>query len=411
VALTVLDELHRFLDEHLPGGWSEAKRSGDSEQVAVLAETLDNPAFVRLLGRAGWVAPQLDPAHGGRGLGEHEARAAMEELDRWQVPHVPRGSGLPLAAPTIIQWASEPTKRRLLPPLVSGEERWCQLFSEPGAGSDLASLASSAVRDGDEWVVNGQKVWTTYGHESELGMLLARTDPGVAKHQGITYFAVDMRAPGVEVRPLVQMTGEHEFNEVFLTEVRIPDLLRISPIGDGWGAAQTTLQAERFALSGVRRKRRARDEILGGKTIDDVLALATQAQAQAPGMDDGVRRDRTVQEVIRSRVLALTSQRFRTPGSGRPVGPIGSITKITKASANQSLQVLAVELRGAAGQAWEAGDTASPGFVRELLRTRANSIEGGTSEIQRNIVGERVLGRPREPDPWKGVAWDEVPRS
>jgi alkylation response protein AidB-like acyl-CoA dehydrogenase len=207
------------------------------------------------------------------------------------------------------------------------------------------------------------------------------------------------------------MTGEHEFNEVFLTDVRIPDLLRISPVGDGWGAAQTTLQAERFALSGIRRKRRARDEILGGKTIDDVVALATQAEARAPGTGDEGRRDRIVQEVVRSRVLALTSQRLRTPGSGRPDGPIGSITKITKASANQSLQVLAIELRGAAGQAWELDDTVSSGFVRELLRTRANSIEGGTSEIQRNIVGERVLGLPREPDPWKGAAWHEVPRS
>ncbi len=268
------------------------------------------------------------------------------------------------------------------------------------------------MRDGDEWIVNGQKVWTTYGHESELGMLLARTDPGVAKHQGITYFVVDMHASGVEIRPLVQMTGEHEFNEVFLTDVRIPDLLRISPVGDGWGAAQTTLQAERFALSGARRKRRARDEILGRQDRRRRAGPGgTDTGRSSPALRD-VRRDRTVEELVRSRRPG--PHLAAVPDAG--LGPSRRSHRLD----HQDRQGLGQPV-AAAG--WRSSSSArpvrrgrpttpsSPGFVRELLRTRANSIEGGTSEIQRNIVGERVLGLPREPDPWKGVAWKEVPRS
>jgi len=366
---THLDELRAFLDEHPYDG--------------------DNPAFVRALGEAGWVAPHWAPEHGGRGLTGEQALEVYAVLDERELPRQPRGSGFVLAAPTILQHSEEATKRRFLPPIASGAERWCQLFSEPGAGSDLASLATTAVRDGDEWIVNGQKVWTTYGHESEMAMLLARTDPTAAKHAGITYFGMDMRAPGVEIRPLVQMTGETEFNEVFLTDVRVPDLFRISPVHDGWAATQTTLGAERFALSGVRKKKKASDEILGGKTIADVLAMA------------GDRTDARARHYIANRVLELTTARRLH----------GSATKIAKARTNQELQLLAVEQLGARATAWEADDDEAPGFIRELLRTRANSIEGGTSEIQRNIVGERVLGLPREPDPFKGQPWREVPRS
>ena len=208
------------------------------------------------------------------------------------------------------------------------------------------------------------------------------------------------------------MTGEHEFNEVFLTDVRVPDLLRISPVGDGWGAAQTTLQAERFALSGVRRKRRARDEILGGKTIDDVLALATQAEAEAPGTGDDVRRDRIVQEVVRS----------RGPGPHLAAVPHAGLRPARRPDRldHQDHQGLGQPVvAGPGGRApWRRGPgvggrrhRSAPASCASCSRTRANSIEGGTSEIQRNIVGERVLGLPREPDPWKGVAWDEVPRS
>ncbi|MGI9646107.1 MAG: acyl-CoA dehydrogenase family protein [Ilumatobacteraceae bacterium] len=386
---------------------------GRDELLALIEELLerkrrgaDNPAIVRELGRRGWVAPHFAPEFGGRGISRADAQAALTLLAEHDVPHVPRGAGLPLAAPTIDRWATDETKRRLLPPLVTGEERWCQLFSEPGAGSDMASLATTAVRDGDEWIVTGQKVWTTLGHESEMAMLIARTDPDAPKHKGISYFGLDMRAPGVEIRALVNMAGQREFNEVFLTDVRVPDLNRISPVGEGWAAAMTTLGAERFALSGARKKRKASDEILGGKPFDEVRAMAEERGLGA------VDRDRLVQRYVAGQTLSLTTQRARAhAAAGREPGPEGSITKIAKASSNQRLQELAIDLLGADATAWAHGDDAAADWVVQFLRTRANSIEGGTSEIQRNIVGERVLGLPREPDPYKGQPWRDVPRS
>ena len=398
-----VEELRRFLATSLPDGWIAAAEAGDHATVRRLRHDLDIRAFVATLGAAGWVTPHWPVEHGGRGEDEGTARAAFDLLDRWSVPRVPRGVGLVLAAPAIRAFASEATKRLLLPPIVTGRQQWAQLFSEPNAGSDLASLATSAVRDGDGWVVNGQKVWTTLGHEADVGMLLARTDPAAPKHRGITYFGLDLHTPGVEVRPLVQMTGETEFSEVFLTGVVVPDLHRISAVNEGWAATHTSLSAERVNLSGPTTRQRASRGILGGKTVDEVLALAAAVGAAA----DPVRRDHVATAYVESRLLTLTVERS---AAGRQAGPAGSITKISKARSNQALQELAMELRGAAAQAWVDGDAEAAGYVREFLRTRANSIEGGTSEIQRNIVGERVLGLPPEPDPWKGRPWKDVPR-
>ncbi len=401
-------ELEMQLMGLLPEEWWDAVAEGDDDRLDGLKAAIDNPAIVRALGEAGWVAPHYAIEHGGRGLSVSQAQQALGLLDWFEVPRVPRGSGLPLAAPTIQQWSIDETKQRLLPPLVAGVERWCQLFSEPGAGSDMASLATTAVRDGDEWVVNGQKVWTTFGHESEMAMLIARTDPDQPKHKGITYFGLDMRAPGVEVRPLVNMAGQLEFNEVFMTDVRIPDVLRISPVGDGWSAAMTTLGAERHALSGARKKRRSSDEILGGKPYAEVAAMG----AVTGSLGSAIGRDRLVVDYVSDRLLSLTSQRARArAAAGQPAGPEGSVSKIAKAAANQRLQESAIGMLGAAAIAWDVGDTEAASWIEQFLRTRANSIEGGTSEIQRNIVGERVLGLPREPDPFRGVPWRSVPRS
>lgn len=400
------DELRALLATLLPKGWIDAATNGDEDALAAHKRQVDNPTIVRALGEAGWVAPHFAPGRGGRGLNRDDAQAALTMLSTLEVPHVPRGSGLPLAAPTINQWADDETKARLLPPLVSGEERWCQLFSEPGAGSDMASLATTAMRDGDEWIVNGQKVWTTFGHESEMAMLIARTDPDQPKHKGITYFALDMRAPGVEVRPLINMAGQLEFNEIFLTDVRIPDLHRISPIGEGWAAAMTTLGAERHALSGIRKKRKSSDEILGGKPFDEVAGMAI-SKGIGP-----LERQRLAADYMAGRTLMLTSQRAKArAAAGHAAGPEGSISKIAKAQSNQALQVSAMAFLGADAMAWTEGDSDAAAWVEQFLRTRANSIEGGTSEIQRNIVGERVLGLPREPDPFKGQPWRQVPRS
>lgn len=402
------DDLESLLQTLLPSGWLEAVRSSDDDALQQLKTEIHNPTVVARLGDEGWIAPHFDIEHGGRGLSRLEARSALTLLTVWEVPHVPRGSGLLLAAPTIQQWSSDETKRRLLPPLLSGEERWCQLFSEPGAGSDMASLATTAIRDGDEWVVNGQKVWTTFGHEAERAMLIARTDPSAPKHAGITYFGLDMRSPGVEVRQLVNIAGQVEFNEVFLTDVRVAEIDRISPVGDGWKAAMTTLGAERHALSGVRKKRKSSDEILGGKPFAEVLLMAQER---------GLTNDAHVRQALMAaytsdRLLAWTAQRARDRASaGQQVGPEGSISKIAKAAANQRLQELAIGLLGADAVAWPEADAEAGEWNVQFLRTRANSIEGGTSEIQRNIVGERVLGLPREPDPFKGAAWRDIPRS
>ena len=399
-------ELEELLRRLLPTGWEGSVRAGRDDEVQRLKETVDNRSIVAELGRAGWVAPHYAREHGGRGLSRTDAKEALSLLVAWEVPHVPRGSGLPLAAPTIQQWASDEAKRRFLPKLLTGEERWCQLFSEPGAGSDMASLATTAVRDGDEWIVNGQKVWTTFGHESEMAMLIPRTDPDQPKHAGITYFGLDMRAEGVEVRALINMAGQREFNEVFLTNVRIPDADRISPVGEGWAAAMTTLGAERHALSGTRKKRKASDEILGGKPFAEVRAMAGSRELSDPS------RQKIVSAYISDRLLAMTAERARArAASGQPAGPEGSITKIAKASTNQRLQELALDLLGPDATAWDLDDEEAKEWTTQFLRTRANSIEGGTSEIQRNIVGERVLGLPREPDPFKGANWRSVPRS
>ncbi|WP_419928894.1 acyl-CoA dehydrogenase family protein [Candidatus Poriferisocius sp.] len=392
-------ELVTLVESLVPADWLDAARHGDEERLVSAKAGTDNPAIVRALGEAGWTAPHFPDDAGGRGLPRNEAEAVYRLLDTWEIPRTPRGSGMPLAAPTILEWSSDETKRRLLPPLATGEERWCQLFSEPGAGSDLASLATTAVRDGDEWVVNGQKVWTTFGHQSEMAMLIARTDPDAPKHKGITYFGLDMRADGVEVRSLVNMAGQVEFNEVFMTDVRVPDRCRISPIGEGWAAAMTTLGAERHALSGSKKKRRAGDEILGGKPLAEIL---TRAQSGGVASEAAVRQ-RLARAHADSWTLGQNTRRFQ--------GPQGSITKIAKATGNQQLQELAMEILGADALAWESGDADAADWIEQFLRTRGNSIEGGTSEIQRNIVGERVLGLPREPDPFKGIAWKDVPRS
>jgi len=398
--MTVVSELDEDLRRILSADWMRLVADRDWEGLRSLQLSIGSQNIVRALGELGWIAPHWAVEHGGRGLPNGDAAAVISRLDELAVPRIPRGTGFVLAAPAIRQFSSEETKKRFLPKIVTGEEMWAQLFSEPGAGSDLASLACRAIRDGDEWVVSGQKVWTTLGHEADIGMLLARTDPDEAKNKGITYFAVDLRAAGVEMRPLIQITGEHEFNEVFLTDVRIPDSWRISPVNDGWAASSASLAAERITLSGQKSGGPQKRSILGGKTIDEVLALARERGISA------VQRERLVDAWIDAKVLGLTV--------GRVKGAAGSITKVMKAKSNQDLQCLALEILGADGVAWASGETEGLEYskcVREFLRTRANSIEGGTSEIQRNIIGERVLGLPREPDHWVGAPWKDVPRS
>ncbi len=305
--------------------------------------------------------------------------------------------GLTMAGPTVVTHGGDDLRRRLLRPMFTGEDIWCQLFSEPGAGSDLAGLSTRAVRDGDEWVISGQKVWTTIAHLADRAMLVARTDPEAPKHKGLTYFALDMHAAGVEVRPLRQMTGDAEFNEVYLTEVRVPDRDRIGDVGEGWRVAMTTLMNERTTIGagggGEGPKR-------GAGAIAEAVRLYQERRPQL----DAARRDRLMQQWIAAEALRLTNIRARQLALAGNPGPEGSIVKLRFAEVNQDIYELCVDLLGADALAGfdytmdrgEAlGLTGPPGGSRKaFLRSRANSIEGGTSEIQRNIIAERVLGLP-----------------
>jgi alkylation response protein AidB-like acyl-CoA dehydrogenase len=320
---------------------------------------------------------------------------------------------LNLAGPTIHTHGTDEQKRRLLRPMFSGEHRWCQLFSEPGAGSDFAGLGTRAVRDGDEWVVNGQKVWNTLAHMADWGMLVTRTDPEQPKHKGMTYFALDMHSPGVDVRPLRQITGEAEFNEVYLTDVRVPDANRIGAVGEGWRVSLTTLMNERVSIGSGSGSTPKRGAGAIGQVVELWNGLTTQQRS-------GARRERLMQLWSRAETLRLTNIRAgQARRAGNP-GPEGSISKLALAELNKSVYELGVELLGAHGMVdfdytFRRSDTLNDdtwGDPRHaFLRVRANSIEGGTSEILRNILGEQVLGLPGEPRVDKDLAWSKVPRN
>src|SRR5438067_4441266 len=352
-----------------------------------------------------WV--HFPEGYGGLGVSPKLQRIVQERISAagGPQPYMRNPIGHGMGAPTVVTHGSEKQKQRYLRPLFTGEEIWCQLFSEPGAGSDVASLSTRAVRDGDEWVVNGQKVWTTLAHLARWGMLVARTDAEQPKHKGLTYFVVDMHAPGVEVKPLRQITGEAEFNEVFFSDVRIPDSQRLGPVGEGWGVATTTLMNERAALSGAGS---ASDQNVGGGAVDILVAEASRSGT----CDEAVIRQRLVQAVVEGRVIKMTNLRSAAARkAGHQPGPEGSITKLFQAEYNQRLQDLAVDILGPTGMAWTAADEETAAAVRGFLRSRANTIEGGTSEIMRNILGERVLGLPKEPSVDRDIAWKDVKRS
>jgi len=322
--------------------------------------------------------------------------------------------GIGMGAPVVLTYASDEQKKRLLRPMYTGEEIWCQLFSEPGAGSDVAGLSTRALRDGDEWIVNGQKVWTTLAHVSRWGMLVARTDPEQPKHKGMTYFLVDMESPGVEVRPLHQITGEAEFNEVFFDDVRIPHENVFGEVGGGWGAAVTTLMNERVALGGGVPPK-------GTGPIGDLVRVWNERKGSLSAARMPVARDRVAALWCRAEALRLTNWRARDGSKSGNPGPEGSVGKLMSAEMNQHIYEACLELLGVEGLTYEAGyERKRPEGFRQrgeenlkysFLRARANTIEGGTSEVMRNILGERVLGLPGDVRVDKGVAWSEVPRN
>ncbi|ORA84221.1 acyl-CoA dehydrogenase family protein [Mycobacterium malmoense] len=356
-----------------------------------------------------WV--YLPQGFGGLGL----PRKAQERVDtRLAAAGAPVGGtvknfiGMGMAAPTITAFGTDEQKRKFLRPLFTGEHVYCQLFSEPGAGSDLAGVATRAVRDGDDWIVNGQKVWTSMAQHAQMAILVARTDPTVPKHAGLTYFLCDMTQPGVDVRPLRQITGEAEFNEVFLTDVRVPDANRLGPVGGGWRVATTTLNNERVAIGsrpGVPRE--------GG-----IIGKVTDAWRGEPGLRNPAMHDELMRLWVDAEVLRLAGERLRQQAVAGQPGPEGAGMKIAFASLAQAISGFELELYAESGlhyDDWTMRRTEvvdligrEPGY--RYLRARGNSIEGGTSEILRNTISERILGLPGEHRVDKDVPWKDLNR-
>ncbi|MFG6301727.1 MULTISPECIES: acyl-CoA dehydrogenase family protein [Streptomyces] len=372
--------------------------------------TTDRLDFLRARFDAGLAWVHFPQGLGGLGVPRSLQAVVDAELAAAGAPdNDPRriGIGLGMAAPTILQYGTEEQKSRLLRPLWTGEEVWCQLFSEPGAGSDLAALGTRAVRDGEDWIVNGQKVWTSSAHLARWAILIARTDPDLPKHKGITYFLCDMTDPGVEVRPLRQITGEAEFNEVFLTDVRIPDAMRLGEVGDGWRVAQTTLNNERVAIGGTAVPRE-------GGMIGKIAAT----WRERPDLRTHDLHQRLLGLWVEAEVARLTGVRLRQQLAAGQPGPEGAGMKLNFARLNQEISGLEVELLGEQGLLYDDWTMRRPELVDftgrdagyRYLRSKGNSIEGGTSEVLLNIVAERVLGLPAEPRTDKDVAWKDLAR-
>ena len=348
--------------------------------------------------------------HGGLGLSPKFQKIINERILRQGGPNSyarnPIGYGM--CGPTVVEWGSEEQKRRYLRPLFTGEEIWCQLFSEPGSGSDFAGLSAKGVRDGDEWVINGQKVWTTLAHLSRWGLLVVRTDAEAVKHAGLTAVVVDMQAPGVEVRPLRQMTGEAEFNEVYFTDTRVPVSETLGSPGDGWRVSLTTLMNERVAIGGAIPQR-------GSGAIRDAVKLW---QSRSPEDRTPEVRDQLMKLWSRAEVLRLTNIRAGQARKLGVPGPEGSIGKMASADLNKDVFNFCVDLMGAEGMLYGSYAMTRPtsamsfdNVPKSFLRSRANSIEGGTTEVMKNILGERVLGLPGDVRVDRDVPWSQVPRN
>jgi alkylation response protein AidB-like acyl-CoA dehydrogenase len=398
-----------WIEEHVPALWRDAAARGGRSEVRKVRPRASYEEWYPTFAASGLVAPTWPVAYGGLDLNPAQARVLDAELAPLNLGRL-NPLGLNNPAPALFAHGTEEQRLRFLPPLVRNEERWCQLFSEPGAGSDLASLATRAIRDGDDWVITGQKVWTTWAHESEFGICLARTDVTKPKREGITYFLVDLSLPGVDVRPLRHIGGAVDFNEVFLDAVRVSDFHRVGAVDDGWRVARSTLAGERQMIAGTGSGGVDR---IGGSGVDRLLRLVRSGDRLA----DPMTRQRLAQLVCEERTREWTNMRVRASfGAGGTPGAAASIGKVHQGQLNQRLQMLACDLLGAAGVAWETDEPADysaslPYEVAGMLRSIANTIEGGTTEVNKSVVAERVLGLPREPDPYEGAPWQDIPRS
>jgi alkylation response protein AidB-like acyl-CoA dehydrogenase len=376
-------------------------------------ETTEPKEFWGAMFDAGLAWVDFPVGNGGLGVSPKYREVVSRKLNEAGAPMWNRGAnliGIGMGAGVIMTHGTEEQKQKWLRPMFTVDEIWCQMFSEPGAGSDVAGLSMRAVKDGDEWVVNGQKVWTTLGHLATWGMLIVRTDPDQPKHKGLTYFIVDMRSEGIEIRPLYQITGEAEFNEVFFDDARIPDSYRLDDVGAGWRVAMTTLMNERVAIGGNTVPRNS-------GTIGSAIETW---KSHGSGSESG--RRELARLWCEVEAMRLTAMRATENMQAGVPGPEGSTGKLAWADLNKEVTAFAVGAMGLEGATIPEGYTLEPTVYdtrmvervlspqRQYLRARANSIEGGTSEIMRNILGERVLGLPGEPRVDKDLPWNEVPR-
>ncbi|MEV0083996.1 acyl-CoA dehydrogenase family protein [Saccharopolyspora sp. NPDC050642] len=356
-------------------------------------------SFQASLHEAGFAGISWPAEYGGQGLGQKHERAFSAEANAYELPGQPFGIGLGMCGPILLQLGTEAQKRRYIRPMLRGEEIWCQLFSEPGAGSDVASLQARAVRDGADWLVHGQKVWTSRAHFADRGILIARTDPDVPKHQGITMFVVDMHAPGVEVRPLRDMTGGATFNEVFFDGLRLPADAVVGTVDDGWSAAVSLLKFERIAI-GTRARPRVNPL--------SVRSLADAAAARGVGGDPGIRGELARLAVEELAVKLLAARLAEERAAGIEVGPRGSVAKAAGTALAQRAADLATRIGGDTAVAHDPQDEQAAIRVAALNSVPSNGIAGGTTEVQRNIIGERVLGLPKEPQFDRDVPFREL---
>ena len=351
---------------------------------------------------AGWACITWPKEYGGRGASPIEQVIWNQEESKYDLPGAVFSIGQGMAAPTLMAYADEETKKRFLPKLASGEEIWCQLFSEPAGGSDLAALRTRAEKDGDEWVINGQKIWTSGAHYSDYGILVVRTDPNVPKHKGLTYFWIDMKSPGIEIKPIRQISGEANFNEVYFTDVRISDSQRLGAVGQGWQVALTTLMNERASIGAGG----------GGVGVDSVVRLARELEIDGePAIRHPLVRAKLADWYCQESGLKYTFWRTLSALSrGDTPGPENSIGKLVGAPKAQDMASFAIDLEEMAGVIRDPRLSPDEAMYQDtFMAIPGLRIAGGTDEIMANIIAERVLGLPQEPRVDKGIPFNEVP--
>jgi len=369
----------------------------DSEDLIAAAK-----AWQKKKADARWTCITWPEEYGGRGGTTLQNVIYRQEEAKFRTPPDIYGIGLGMCGPTIMTHGTPEQQEKWIPKMVSGEEVWCQLFSEPSAGSDLAGLRSTAVRDGDDWIVNGQKIWTTGAQFCDWGILVVRSDPNAVKHAGLTYFVVDMHSPGIEIRPITQINGGHGFNEVFFSDVRIPDSQRLGAVGDGWRVAITTLMNERASIGGGG----------GGNQLREIMDLARETEIDGkPAIQDSSVRQKLAEFYVRQKGLQFTGNRSLTALSrGTTPGPESSLGKLVGAALLQEMSSFAIDLQGLSGGSDDATATSQESMWQgRYLAIPGLRIAGGTDEVLRNIISERVLGMPPEMRVDKQLPFNEVP--